>query len=78
MAVGPALAPDGTASITCEQGGIRLESASVTMALAAAPGAAATPTAPAAQGSRTPLVVNDSTIDRAIACEGLQNEIRQA
>jgi hypothetical protein len=54
--LGPALAPGGSATITCASGSVRLDSASVTMDLAPAP---------AGQ-----LVINQSGVERTDACGG--------
>jgi DUF3060 family protein len=82
--LGPALVPGGSATIGCAADAIRLESASVAMELAPAPGAATQPVPPPATAASAPppataapappaagqLVIHQSGGERTDACGG--------
>jgi Protein of unknown function (DUF3060) len=69
--VGAALAPDGTARITCEQDAVRLVSDSVEMVLAPAAGGGSAGGAPAAGNTPVaPSPINQSNLNTTFDCGG--------
>ncbi|HEV2783148.1 MAG TPA: DUF3060 domain-containing protein [Actinophytocola sp.] len=72
--VGPALAPGGTATLTCSEGGLRIASESVTLDLTRTGGptggAPTTPTGSGGGASGGTLTIADSAQTRTIDCAG--------
>jgi len=76
--VGPALAPDGQATLTCGDGTLEISSESVVLALTAVDGGDAPTSAPAEpteQSGGGPVSINESGLTKSVDCAGQGVEI---